>query len=172
MSLKLEPRRDLSLVDLLDRILDKGVVINGDISLSVGKVELLSLKINLVIASLETQALRRADSGSLTDEEVERLGLAFIQLNRRLVEISREFGVKPEELRAGLGALVRTGNRDLDTVSLADLIQKLLEKGVVAAGQIRIAVSDIDLVGLDLLAVLYPIHGKRRKLGSVAGGRR
>jgi len=54
MSLKLEPRRDLSLVDLLDRILDKGIVINGDISLSVGKVELLSLKINLVIASLET----------------------------------------------------------------------------------------------------------------------
>ena len=44
----------ISLVDLLDRILDKGVVINGDISLSVGKVELLSLKINLVIASLET----------------------------------------------------------------------------------------------------------------------
>jgi len=54
MSLKLEPRRDLSLVDLLDRILDKGIVISGDISLSVGKVELLSLKINLVIASLET----------------------------------------------------------------------------------------------------------------------
>ena len=35
VSLKLEPRRDLSLVDLLDRILDKGIVINGDISLSV-----------------------------------------------------------------------------------------------------------------------------------------
>src|SRR5438132_11592285 len=54
MSLKLEPRRDLSLVDLLDRILDKGIVINGDISLSGGKGERLSLKINLVIASLET----------------------------------------------------------------------------------------------------------------------
>jgi len=95
-----------------------------------------------------------------------------MQLNRRLLEIAREFGVKPEELRAGLGALLRTGNRDLDTVSLADLLQKLLEKGVVAAGQIRIAVSDIDLVGLDLLAVLYPIHGKRRKPASAAGGRR
>jgi len=48
------PRRDLSLVDLLDRILEKGVVINGDITVTVGSVELLSLKINLVIASLET----------------------------------------------------------------------------------------------------------------------
>jgi Gas vesicle protein len=47
-------RRDLSLVDLLDRILEKGVVITGDITVTVGSVELLSLKINLVVASLET----------------------------------------------------------------------------------------------------------------------
>jgi Gas vesicle protein len=44
----------LTLVDLLDKILDKGVVINGDITLSVGGIDLLALKINLVIASVET----------------------------------------------------------------------------------------------------------------------
>ncbi len=137
---------------------------SGEGKLDNGLARLVLTVVEVLRQVLEKQALRRADSGSLTDEEVERLGLAFIQLNRRLVEISREFGVKPEELRAGLGALVRTGNRDLDSVSLADLLQKLLEKGVVAAGRVRIAVSDIDLVGLDLLAVLYPIHGKRRKL--------
>ena len=54
MSLREVGRRDLSLVDLLDRILEKGVVINGDITVSVGSVELLSVKVNLVIASLET----------------------------------------------------------------------------------------------------------------------
>ena len=54
MSLREASGRNLSLVDLLDRILDKGVVINGDITVTVGNVELLSLKINLVIASLET----------------------------------------------------------------------------------------------------------------------
>ncbi len=54
MSLSETGRRDLSLVDLLDRILEKGVVINGDITVSVGSVELLSVKVNLVIASLET----------------------------------------------------------------------------------------------------------------------
>ena len=54
MSLSTISRRDLSLIDLLDRILDKGVIINGDITINIGKVELLSLKINLVIASLET----------------------------------------------------------------------------------------------------------------------
>jgi len=137
---------------------------SGEGKLDNGLARLVLTVVEVLRQVLEKQALRRADSGSLTDEEVERLGLAFMQLNKRLVEISREFGVKPEELRAGLGALVRTGNRDLDSVSLADLLQKLLEKGVVAAGRVKIAVSDIDLVGLDLLAVLYPIHGKRRKL--------
>ena len=48
------PARQMSLFDLLDRILDKGVVINGDITVSFAGVDLVSLKINLVIASLET----------------------------------------------------------------------------------------------------------------------
>jgi len=54
MSLKQVSPGQLTIVDLIDRILDKGVVINGDITLSIVGVDLLSLKINLVIASLET----------------------------------------------------------------------------------------------------------------------
>ena len=45
--------QQLTIVDLVDRILDKGVVITGDITISIVGVDLLSLKINLVIASLE-----------------------------------------------------------------------------------------------------------------------
>jgi Gas vesicle protein len=48
------PARQMNLFDLLDRILDKGVVINGDITVAFAGVDLLSLKVNLVIASLET----------------------------------------------------------------------------------------------------------------------
>lgn len=54
MSLKQLTKKELTVIDLLDRILDKGVVINGDITISIVGVDLLSLKINLVIASLET----------------------------------------------------------------------------------------------------------------------
>jgi len=45
---------DLLLLDILNRILDKGIVINGDVTLAIAGTDLLSLKINLVIASLET----------------------------------------------------------------------------------------------------------------------
>ncbi len=54
MSLKTLAPKQLTLIDLIDRILDKGVVINGDITISIVGVDLLSLKINLVIASVET----------------------------------------------------------------------------------------------------------------------
>ncbi len=54
MSLKQVTRKELTVLDILDRILDKGVVINGDITIAIAGVDLLTLKINLVIASLET----------------------------------------------------------------------------------------------------------------------
>jgi hypothetical protein len=54
MSSKQLSPRQLTIVDLIDRILDKGVVWTGDITVSIVGVDLLSLKINLVIASLET----------------------------------------------------------------------------------------------------------------------
>jgi|GEM_PF-772279 len=48
------PASDLNLLDAVARILDKGMVINGDISIAIAGAELLTLRINLVIASLET----------------------------------------------------------------------------------------------------------------------
>jgi hypothetical protein len=42
-----------SLADLLERVLDKGIVIAGDITLSLGAVEVLTLKIRLLIASVD-----------------------------------------------------------------------------------------------------------------------
>lgn len=45
-----------TLVDVIDRILDKGLVINADILVSVAGVELLGIKVRAALASLETAA--------------------------------------------------------------------------------------------------------------------
>jgi Gas vesicle protein len=42
-----------SLADILERVLDKGIVIAGDITVSVGNVELLSVRIRLLVASVD-----------------------------------------------------------------------------------------------------------------------
>lgn len=41
------------LADILERVLDKGIVIAGDISVSVGSTELLNIKIRLLISSVD-----------------------------------------------------------------------------------------------------------------------
>ena len=45
-----------TLVDVIDRVLDKGLVINADICVSVAGVELLGIKIRAALASFETAA--------------------------------------------------------------------------------------------------------------------
>lgn len=47
------PRSD-SLADLLERVLDKGVVVAGDIVVNVLDIELLTLKVRLLICSVDT----------------------------------------------------------------------------------------------------------------------
>ncbi|ODS34271.1 MAG: gas vesicle protein [Candidatus Scalindua rubra] len=45
-----------TLVDVIDRILDKGLVINADITISIAGVELLGIKLRAALASFETAA--------------------------------------------------------------------------------------------------------------------
>src|SRR5438105_3280302 len=47
------PQRSTGLVDLLDRVLDKGLVIAGDVKVSLAEVELLTIRIRLIVCSLE-----------------------------------------------------------------------------------------------------------------------
>ena len=46
--------RATGLVDVLDRVLDKGLVIAGDIKVSLAEVELLTIRIRLIVCSLDT----------------------------------------------------------------------------------------------------------------------
>lgn len=47
-------RTEFGLADVLDRVLDKGVVVIGDITVSLCNVELLNIRLKLLIASVET----------------------------------------------------------------------------------------------------------------------
>jgi hypothetical protein len=56
---------------------------------------------------LEHQAVRRMEGGSLSDEEVERIGLALMRLEGRLGEIRDIFGLDEGDLNIDLGPLGR-----------------------------------------------------------------
>ncbi|MBI2848804.1 MAG: gas vesicle protein [Chloroflexi bacterium] len=56
MALQADRESVSTLADLVDRILDKGLVINADITVSVVGVQLLGIKIRATLASFETAA--------------------------------------------------------------------------------------------------------------------
>lgn len=98
MQRQMEPRQ-ANLADILERVLDKGIVIAGDISVSLVDVELLTIRIRLLVASvdkakemgidwwendpmLSSRARRRTGIGQRDDAE--SLAIENEQLRRRI----------------------------------------------------------------------------------------
>jgi hypothetical protein len=70
-----------------------------------GLAQLVLTIIELLRQLMERQALRRIDGGALSDEQVERLGQTFMELDRRMEELRTEFGLEAEDLNLNLGPL-------------------------------------------------------------------
>ena len=70
-----------------------------------GLAKLVLSIIELVRRLLEKQALRRMDSGNLTEEEIERLGNALMKLEEKMAELKRTFGLSDQDLNLNLGPL-------------------------------------------------------------------
>jgi hypothetical protein len=61
--------------------------------------------VDLVRQLMERQAARRVNGGSLSDDEVERMGLTFLKLDRKMVELKAAFGLEGEDLNLNLGPI-------------------------------------------------------------------
>jgi hypothetical protein len=84
------PTQPANLADLLERVLDKGIVIAGDISLSLGTVEVLTLKIRLLIASID---------------KAQEIGINWWQSDPALSSHARELEEERDELKGRLERL-------------------------------------------------------------------
>jgi hypothetical protein len=56
---------------------------------------------------LERQAIRRMDTGTLTDDQVEAIGVALMKLEEAVRDVAARFGIRPEDLNLDLGPLGR-----------------------------------------------------------------
>ena len=84
--------RPPGLVDVLDRILDKGLVIAGDIKVSLANVELLTLQIRLLICSID---------------KAEQIGLNWWRYDSNLTTRAAAAEAENAELRERVAALER-----------------------------------------------------------------
>ncbi|QJC56600.1 hypothetical protein HC248_01908 [Polaromonas vacuolata] len=70
-----------------------------------GLGQLVLTLVELIRQLLEKQALRRIEGGSLSDAEIERLGLTFLRLGEEMEWLKKEFGLTDAELNLDLGPL-------------------------------------------------------------------
>ena len=83
-----------------------GTRVNADReSLEKGLAQLVLTLVELLRQLMERQALRRIEGGSLTADEVERLGQTFMLLEQKMDELREIFGLEEEDLNLDLGPL-------------------------------------------------------------------
>ncbi|HYL36431.1 MAG TPA: gas vesicle protein K [Bryobacteraceae bacterium] len=70
-----------------------------------GLGQLVLTLVKLLHELLERQAIRRIDAGSLTEEQIERLGLTLMRQAEEIERLRKEFGLDEEDLNLDLGPL-------------------------------------------------------------------
>src|SRR5438128_630285 len=70
-----------------------------------GLAQLVLTLVEFIRQLLERQAVRRMEGGSLSEEEVERVGLALMKLEEKVQELAQQFGLRPSDLNINLGPL-------------------------------------------------------------------
>ena len=84
--------RSTGLVDVLDRVLDKGLVVAGDIKVSLAEVELLTIRIRLLICSID---------------KAEQIGLDWWKYDHHLSPGKQALSAENDGLRKQVRALER-----------------------------------------------------------------
>ena len=70
-----------------------------------GLAKLVLTIIELLRQLMERQAMRRVESDTLTDDQLEELGLTLMRLEEKIAELKMIFGLENEELNIELGPL-------------------------------------------------------------------
>jgi hypothetical protein len=101
---ELGPQRSQGLVDILDRILDKGLVVAGDIKVNLANVELLTIQIRLLVCSIDKAEEigmnwwrtdpHFANVSANNPAQVQLLTEKIDQLNSRLDELEKQKKLK------------------------------------------------------------------------------
>jgi len=142
---------NVTLVDALDKVIEKGAVINGDVVIRVADVDLVFLGLRLILTSISKAEEISGKSFSNSEKELTPEDLKYIEKLQREIKKAEENIPKvinansPRETEQGLAKLVLT---------LVELIRRLMEKEAfrrVKRG--TLSRGEIQKLGLSLKAV-------------------
>ena len=164
----LSPEKDLA-VNLARRF-DSGTK-RVDIGRDMGNglAKLVLALVNVIHELLERQAMRRIENGSLNTVQAEALGEALMRQALTILELCDQLGMTEEDLAIDLGPLGRLDGRasvsinqgkfahTVPSTTLGDLLERILDKGVVISGDIKIKLVEVELLTIQIRLVICSV---------------
>ena len=155
--------KNATLVDALDKVLEKGAVINGEIAIGLADVDLLFLGLRLILTSISKAEEVSGKNYSFHDRSMTPADRAYIQkLEREIEQIEKNIPASiqldtPQKAEKGIAKLV---------LALVELIRRLLEKE--AFRRIKrgsLSEAEIQKLGLSLKAVKRKVEQMQALFG-------
>ncbi len=98
--IELELREEIA---RLRSLLPKRVDLDPD-NIERGLAGLVLTLVEFLRQVLERQAIHRMEGGTLTDDEIERVGLALMRLEQKVGELAEQFGLDRDDIQLRIGA--------------------------------------------------------------------
>jgi len=129
-----------------------------------GLAPLLLTVIELIRQLMEAQVIRRMDADLLTDEQLEQAAESLRQLEEQVLQLCEIFEIDPADLNIDLGDFgsllpkkeggYYPGETTRDPASVLELLDRLLNTGIVVEGSVDLGFADLSLIHAKLRLLL------------------
>lgn len=126
-----------------------------------GLAQLLLTVVELVRQLMEAQVIRRMEAGNLSEAEIDRAAESLRQLEAQVLQLCEVFDIDPAELNIDLGEIGSLLPRSeyypgesSENASILELLDRLLDTGIVVDGDVDVGLTDINLIHLRLRLLL------------------
>lgn len=126
-----------------------------------GLAPLLLTVVELVRQLMEAQIIRRMEADQLSEADLDRAAESLRKLEEQVIQTCEIFDIDPKDLNVDLGevgTLLPTNGyypgETSTSPTILELLDRLLNTGVVLQGQVDLGLADIDLIHAKLQLVL------------------
>lgn len=127
-----------------------------------GLAPLVLTLVELLRQLMEAQVIRRMESGALAETEIERAADSLQALEKQILTLCEVLEIDPEDLNLDLGdvgkLLPRRGHyypdRPSSEASILELLDRLINTGIVLEGDVQIGLAQLNLIHLKLRLIL------------------
>lgn len=129
---------------------------------SSGLAPLVMTVVELIRQLMEAQVIRRMESGQLSDLEIDRAATSLQALEEQILNLCQVLEINPSDLNLDLGEVGKLlpakgayyPDQPSDEASILELLDRLINTGIVIQGDVSLGLAQLDLIKLKLNLVL------------------